>query len=892
MSVVTGTKTKSKSLLRVVVSIGILIPCLSIFAFGILPLFSKESAKNSSVFLANERKIAHNTIIGPLFADTQNEAQQVVDGVRIKGQDIFEAKTHRGAFAPNGPLSNGGSEIPCLTYEPLANASIEEISRFFSGAQYECYYHAWTFDSQYSPLIFSSENVTFIARQIQNNLTERPNQTAEVQGLIDFLHIAYYLQFHQQDQQNNLNFLFENEETLLAVKKAMRTISTTQGFFGQETESHARSLYAWTAINDILNIDTEFLNRYDQILENFILSQTQKSSYYYNNLVNALLISYTRNRESIHSTTLSLLRRIGSLAEENFSGEGLKFRSLLVYQSFSLIMKQYHDSNRFDQEIRNHIQKAYDEISQRDISYLSLLQILERTNRIDSCALVGLPRQCFTRLIPEIKRRLFPFTYEYDNGTIRVHTPLPQSKIDPLYFAAHEVQGGFHRITQTIVPVEGDAAGILDIYIYGSRKEYVDYQYFLFDINSVNNGGIYIEENAQFFTYDRTPQESIYSLQELFRHEYSHYLVGRYFIHGLWGRTPLYEANRMVWVDEGIAEFLAGSTQDRIVPRRVLVEQIARHEQFMNISDIVSATYNSGFSFYAYSGLFFLYLSENQFDLLQELIQIIRSGDVNNYDAFRYRLANDQNLNSSYHEFLESLVNELAEEGPERLTNPITVSPPWTTLSNDIKSIQMDLNKRTGENFSCVISGEKSIARFSCRTTKSSVVGATTEEAWRDVQRHILQMTSEARLSPLTNMQNVVCRMGPFQAVPVNTNFYLLNNIFCDGPLGGNPPTEGTLLQKITSSIRQLPEATHARCHLENRNVRCDLALTTWSMESREQIQQILQEKKTLFIAQLYASHPSVHKNFSCNLENRIQYMRVQANNEEYGIQNMICRWR
>ena len=62
---------------------------------------------------------------------------------------------------------------------------------------------------------------------------------------------------------------------------------------------------------------------------------------------------------------------------------------------------------------------------------------------------------------------------------------------------------------------------------------------------STDNAGIYIEPVGTFFTYERTPEESIYTLEELFRHEFTHYLQGRYVEPGMWGRTKLYEGDKL-----------------------------------------------------------------------------------------------------------------------------------------------------------------------------------------------------------------------------------------------------------------------------------------------------------------------------------------------------------
>ena len=67
------------------------------------------------------------------------------------------------------------------------------------------------------------------------------------------------------------------------------------------------------------------------------------------------------------------------------------------------------------------------------------------------------------------------------------------------------------------------------------------------------------------FTYERTPKQSIYSLEELFRHEFTHYLQGRYEVPGLFGSGELYQNERLTWFQEGNAEFFAGSTHVQIM---------------------------------------------------------------------------------------------------------------------------------------------------------------------------------------------------------------------------------------------------------------------------------------------------------------------------------------
>ena len=64
----------------------------------------------------------------------------------------------------------------------------------------------------------------------------------------------------------------------------------------------------------------------------------------------------------------------------------------------------------------------------------------------------------------------------------------------------------------TIQPVDNDPNDVLTIVIYGSRADYVTYQGFLYGLGT-NNGGMYIEHWGKIFTYQRTSQESIYTLK-------------------------------------------------------------------------------------------------------------------------------------------------------------------------------------------------------------------------------------------------------------------------------------------------------------------------------------------------------------------------------------------
>ncbi len=93
--------------------------------------------------------------------------------------------------------------------------------------------------------------------------------------------------------------------------------------------------------------------------------------------------------------------------------------------------------------------------------------------------------------------------------------------------------------------------------IYNSPAEY-QFNRQLYGYET-NNGGLYIEGTGTFFTYERTPEESIYSLEELFRHEFTHYLQGRWKLPGLWGQGKYMKMKDYLGLKKGMLNFCRNS---------------------------------------------------------------------------------------------------------------------------------------------------------------------------------------------------------------------------------------------------------------------------------------------------------------------------------------------
>ena len=285
---------------------------------------------------------------------------------------------------------------------------------------------------------------------------------------------------------------------------------------------------------------------------------------------------------------------------------------------------------------------------------------------------------CRADLEAEVIEEVFPHTYPFDDGALIFETSLDLTTVQPLYHAAKQVEAQFFRLIEIDRAVAEDVNDVLYVKLYGTNAEYVQFQGYLFGLDS-NNGGIYIEPDATFYTYQRTRDQSVFTLEELFRHEYVHYLAGRYLHPGLWGQTDIYQDCRLTWFDEGLAEFLAGSTQAAgVAVRPALVQAIAADgDNRLDPSELVYSCYADGFRFYNYAGLFFNLLHQQRRGRLLDLFDLVRSGDNDAYDAVIEGFEGDAELADDYSAFLDRQVADA-----ESLANSTTRFPRLTGLAS------------------------------------------------------------------------------------------------------------------------------------------------------------------------------------------------------------------
>ncbi len=370
----------------------------------------------------------------------------------------------------------------------------------------------------------------------------------------------------------------------------------------------------------------------------------------------------------------------------------------------------------------------------------------------------------YTQLQEEGYNKYLPNKYTFDNGSIvmQVGSNVSEEKVKRLYWAAKEVEAQFFRnIGSDKVLEAGNKDNVLTIKIFNSPSEYKMNQY-LGNV-STDNGGIYIEPIGTFYTYERTIHESIYSLEELFRHEFTHYLQGRYLVPGLWGQGPFYENEDLTWFEEGSAEFFAGSTRtEGVKPREAIVNQLAKEEaNRFTLSQTISSGYNSGWQFYNYGFALVSYMYNNDMESLNKINDYVINTDIKAYRNFISQLKVDSNKNVEYQQYMQQLIGDTTIGTPLVSDSYTKVHPKRTIeeISSDIVSISRISGVNQDKTYS---------ADFNTFKISGKYVGGTSKGRLQDnneMNQKANEMLKNLLLKGWTGYETVTCYFTDYKVV-------------------------------------------------------------------------------------------------------------------------------
>lgn len=548
------------------------------------------------------------------------------------------------------------AELSQLSYADAAyiisKISIEDITDLF---QYNSGAQAFYGDK---------ERVRYLIGEVYNKSAQyTTNDSQGIPTLIEVIRAGFYLGYYY-DELSYLNNRQIHDECLYAIKAVQNNPNFRLGTEIQDNIITSIGLLIWNG-----SCDTEIVNKANPILKQYLenyssyIGQYSKGNAVYNLMrgIEYDISTYTYYEARLNPEQtqwygriddfINDIGRIALIDNPNSDNGWLINNGLYCISSLG----KFHSDNRKGLQVLTDAMNLYPYLSEQ---YIYAADLIDRNyngvdyygNAID-----------IEQIKEEAKRKYLPNIYNFDNGELIIRTgdKVALEKVKRLYWASKEVAAQYFRSINSAHALEtGNSDDVLTVVIYNSPDEY-QLNNVLYGLDT-NNGGIYIEGMGTLFTYERTPQESIYTLEELFRHEYTHYLQGRYVVPGLWGESEIYKNDRLTWYEEGGAEFFAGSTRKNgILPRKSIIGNVVWTEpsERYDLYKTLKSSYNSGFEFYNYACIAMDFLYNEHFYIYDTLTEYIKNNDIGGYDAYINVLRNDQNLNQQYQNYMQNLID-------------------------------------------------------------------------------------------------------------------------------------------------------------------------------------------------------------------------------------------
>ncbi|WP_061248747.1 collagenase ColA [Leptospira alstonii] len=770
----------------------------------------------------------------------------------------------------------------------VANLQPDQFVTFLRTHDLDCIDNfVWTYD-QYSNSIYSQANMLEVVKQF-SDLVPSYDGTNDLKflQLYRIFWAGFYLKFYYP------SLPFDRNQISQALINPLQTFGNS-GNFLDGTEEAGEILYSFFVTANNAEIGDAVYSSIVAFLEIALSDQQRLTNSFWQN--NALFAVFSLITRETHPNSPQFLASIDALLIERLSGLALNTSFNTDSQIWIISTAIYSLNNIY---LYLPVWRPKITLALTDVlsiyPYLSepYLWAVKGVTQNSDCVNLSIGQICLSTTKNSVRAVAFPNAYPFDDGIQVVYTPLSLGSIQLLYHALKQVESQFFRLVEILAPVSGDPTDTISMYVYGSLRDYRVYHPFLFDLDT-NNGGIYIEKDKSFYTYQRTASESIYTLEELLRHEYVHYLVGRFIIPGMWGQTPSYANERLTWFDEGIAEFLAGGTQKEIRPRKTLVSQIQYDgPSRMNVSQIVTAHYGD-FKFYRYAGNFFHYLYTYKKDTLRDLIRALRDSNIQAFDSLVAQMSQDTSLNTSYQSYLDSLVSNVS-----MLTNPVTVAPNLENLSTNDPAVIQSIFRTTSTGYmaKCTTASFRMNGRFSCRGMMSGSLRSSPDwiVAWSEFNSGINSLISTLETNAVNNFGSMNCKMGEIYFNKYSNQFYPSALYSCEGPLAFQTPIFYSHPVQDQLDFRDTTFGINSTCFtnpIPTLGTICNSSIATISFPKTatyDEMYQFLNWQFNDLKSEVFLMRPSLYKRINCGLSSITTVVVNQTTGDKYLSATSTC---
>ena len=706
-----------------------------------------------------------------------------------------------------------GKEWASLSRSGLINAMRQN-------SDYGCYGDMFVFSSSYSRTLFSNSKVTAVAKEV-GKLASSYNGTNStgIYGLTIYLHAAIFL------DSNQLGIDKLTDDTYNEIREACGRLARNSRIL-QVNEYALGVLEELLITSGIIEIryDPDVINGFEKVIKDFVVTKSWK------NITDITLLKrYVRSVNNVYNAVFNIIdapfeealvkdgQIIDLLGEAAINtdlidaGEDLKF----LWQNAAGALATLAESKKLIGTVQGHLATITNTFPKLSPSWVKAKLAL---NKYGDCSAYNLCQNPLS-IKEEVNDYLFQKTINYDDGEMIIKTSLSDEKIQNLYHAIKQVQSQFFKLIQTDEPVTGDTNDTINMIIFSSQKEYQDYASLLFGIPT-DNGGIYIESIATFYTWDRVVgQESRFSLESLVRHEYTHYLQGRYLVPGDWNGSDIYKNDRLVWYEEGMAEFLTGSTDTDGV--RMLAHNAreikGKGSGWPTLSTVFRSSYASGNNYhYTYGNAAWYNWYLNNFDYLKRFFDYTRNNDIKGFDNLVNHLRS--NGQDSYNDFLRSVSND-----------EIATWEPMTNWSDDnllnigtISGIRNEMgNLPNTSSVTVEMDAETSYRRFKIKgKIRGTVRTNTNEKGAKEIDKQLKAIILKLRDNKLVN--NFDYTVGYFKNLNISGNTpiadFIITGPLKDADISEDPVADFSSITKSVTAGSKVKFKNESRGYIKGLN--------------------------------------------------------------------------
>ena len=619
--------------------------------------------------------------------------------------------------------ADGITPDQCTTAE-FAQYSGADLVEYVSNAHligdannvgYDCF-RVFFEDNSNASTIFSSSNVDAVATALIADLNDG-NLEREMYGKVMYLRGMYY-----SYAMLNSGITLPDETK---IKQALDLINST--YLGSSDD---------LVINKLLSETAHTTTSY-YLAENLVSGDTSRIASFVSvadswvNVLNTIKAFHTDNfsdsyQYSLYYLANSLMQSIDlliSFSDRDSVYNHATLPNVLAEYSWNVTVESQVDTNALtnltfmfkgssiSNEVITAVQSVIDNVDRFSSQHIGLLAGIDSFD-VDCKVFERDSSLCATdELVTEMRDYALPNTWRF--GDITFITQMTKKRSYHIYNSLKATRSQFFRDTGITKAVANDPNAQSTFVIYGSPADYQAFHSYLYGLSS-DNGGIYIEQDGTLYTFDR-PETDMFVLEELARHEYAHYLISRYLVNGMWGETSMYDDNRMVWFDEGLANYFTSATQhDGTAPLATMIDMKSWSDTSRTINEITNTTYSDGWM-YPYSAILFNYLEDIGSNALVDLSSALVANDVVKFDSI---VSNLSSHNSGFQTYADSLTTDGWQ------------APWWTYKTksqleeSSVDTIQTSLSEAFTVELTCNEVSDEFSCSFALESTQVSVINS------------------------------------------------------------------------------------------------------------------------------------------------------------------------